>query len=167
MNKYSPKIEIYPGQHFNLQPDLFKPPWYRSQRFLIFSLVFLLSATVSLIYNYSRPAIYRSSASVLTSAMTAIDSDSAVADAQHVAIQKQLLQGHDLLNKARERLKMTTDAASKLTDAEIQNLLTVVQIPDTNLVEIRAEGKDAEFLPLLVNTWTDVYQETRAVCRSG
>lgn len=162
MNKYSPKIEIYPGQHFNLQPDLFKPPWYRSQRFLIFSLVFLLSATVSLIYNYSRPAIYRSSASVLTSAMTAIDSDSAVADAQHVAIQKQLLQGHDLLNKARERLKMTTDAASKLTDAEIQNLLTVVQIPDTNLVEIRAEGKDAEFLPLLVNTWTDVYQEARA-----
>ena len=162
MNKYSPQIEIYPDNHFNLPQDLFKPPWYRSQRLLIFTIIFLLSAAVSLIYNYSRPAIYRSSATLLTSAMTAIDSDRAVADAQHVAIQKQLLLGHELLNKTWERLKTSTDVASKLTDTEIQKLLTVAPIPDTNLLEIRAEGKDAEFLPLLVNAWTDVYQETRA-----
>ena len=162
MNKYSPQIEIYPDNRFNLQSDLFQPPWFRSQRLIIFVIVFSLSAAVSLTYNYSRPAIYRSSATVLTSAMTAIDSDGAVADTQHVAIQKQLLLGHELLHKTWARLKASTDAASKLTDADIQKLLTVAPIPDTNLVEIRAEGADAEFLPLLVNTWTDVYQEAGA-----
>lgn len=161
MNKYSPQIEIYPDNRFNLQPDLFPPPWFRSQRFFIFAIVFSVSAAVSLIYNYSRPAIYRSCATVLTSAMTAIDDDSAVADVQNVAIQKQLLLGHELLDKIGARLKAST-AASKLTDTDIQKLLTVAPIADTNIVEICAEGTDAEFLPLLVNTWTDVYQETRA-----
>ncbi len=164
MKNHSPQIEIYPNSSFNLQPDLTQRPWFRSYRFVIFSIVFLVSAAISLTYNYSRPAIYRSSATLLTSAMTAIDRESTTADVQHVAIQKQILLGHELVAETLARLKASTtsDAMLKLTPADIQNFLNVEPVAETNLVEIRAEGTDPEFLPLLVNTWIDVYQDARS-----
>ncbi len=164
MKNYSPQIEIYPNNNFNLQPDLTQRPWFRSYRFVIFSIVFLVSAAISLTYNYSRPAIYRSSATLLTSAMTAIDRESTIADVQHVAIQKQILLGHELVAETLRRLKAgtTSDAVLKLAPKDIQNFLNVEPVSETNLVEIRAEGTDPEFLPLLVNTWIDVYQDARS-----
>ena len=105
MKNYSPQIEIYPNNGFNLQPDLIQRPWFRSHRFIIFVIVFLVCAVISLTYNYSRPAIYRSSATLLTSAMTAIDRESNAADIQHVAIQKQILLGHELLPRPCRGLK--------------------------------------------------------------
>jgi uncharacterized protein involved in exopolysaccharide biosynthesis len=164
MKNYSPQIEIYPNNSFNLQPDLIQRPWFRSHRFIIFATVFLISAAASLTYNYSRPAIYRSSATLLTSAMTAIDRESTAADVQHVAIQKQILLGHELIAETLSRLKAsaTSDAVLKLTPTDIQNFLNVEPVAGTNLVEIRAEGTDPEFLPLLVNTWVDVYLDARA-----
>lgn len=164
MKNYSSQIEIYPNSSFNLQPDLTQSPWFRSYRFVIFSIVFLVSAAISLTYNYSRPAIYRSSATLLTSAMTAIDRESTVADTQHVAIQKQILLGHELVAETLRRLKAETasDAVHKLASKDIQTFLNVEPVTETNLVEIRAEGTDPEFLPLLVNTWIDVYQDARS-----
>ncbi len=164
MKNYSPQIEIFPNNSFNLQPDLIQKPWFRSHRLIIFVIVFLVSAVISLSYNYSRPAIYRSSATLLTSAMTAVDRESGAADIQHVAIQKQILLGHELIAETLSRLKASTtaDAELKLTPADIQNFLNVEPVTDTNLVEIRAEGTDPEFLPRLVNTWVDVYLDARA-----
>ena len=46
-------------------------PWYRSRRLGIFGVVFLVSTTVGLIYNYSRPAIYSQQRHAVNSAMTA------------------------------------------------------------------------------------------------
>jgi succinoglycan biosynthesis transport protein ExoP len=101
---------------------------------------------------------------LLTSAMTAIDRESSVADIQNVAIQKQILLGHELVAETLSRLKASTtsDALLKLTPADIQNFLNVEPVAETNLVEIRAEGTDPEFLPLLINTWVDVYLDARA-----
>ncbi len=126
--------------------------------------VFLVSATIGLVYNYSRPAIYRSSATLLTSAMTAIDRESSDADIQHVAIQRQILLGHELIAETLSRLKAEAVNKSllRLTTSDIQNLLNVKPVTETNLVEIEAEGSDARFLPLLINTWIDVYLDARA-----
>ncbi len=164
MKNYSPQIEIYPNNNFNLRPDLIQRPWFRSHRFIIFVSVFLICAFASLAYNYSRPAIYRSSATLLTSAMTAIDSESKAVDIQHVAIQKQILLGHELVAETLSRLKAenASDTLLALTPADIQKLLNVEPIAQTNLVEIQAEGRDPEFLPLLINTWIDVYLDARA-----
>lgn len=164
MKNYLPKIDIFSDDRFYAPSGFNQQPWFRSPRFIIFVTVFLISSTASLSYNYSRPAIYRSSATLLTSAMTAIDRDSSVADVQHVAIQKQILLGHELVAETLARLKASTtdEAVLKLTAYDIQNFLTVEPIAGTNLVEIRAEGTDPEFLPLLVNTWVDVYQDARA-----
>jgi uncharacterized protein involved in exopolysaccharide biosynthesis len=138
-------------------------PWYRSSRLSIFGMVFLISAIISLAYNYSRPAIYRSSATLLTSAMTAIDRESGEPDIQHVAIQRQFLLGHELVAETLSRLKVAAADKSwlQLTTSDIQNLLHVEPVADTNLVEIQAEDLDPKFLPVLINTWIDVYLDAR------
>ena len=136
-------------------------PWYRSRRFSIFCVVFLISAAISLAYNYSRPAIYRSSATLLTSAMTAIDRESGDPDIQHVAIQRQFLLGHELIAETLSRLKTADKSLLHLTTSDIQNLLHVEPVAETNLVEIQAEDSDPKFLPVLINTWINVYLDAR------
>ncbi|SOD42005.1 Uncharacterized protein involved in exopolysaccharide biosynthesis [Nitrosovibrio sp. Nv4] len=144
--------------------DGHEQPWYRSRRFSIFSLAFLISAAISLAYIYSQPAVYRSSATLLTSAMTAIDRESSDADIQHVAIQRQIFLGHEIAAETVSRLKASPAGKflSQLTAPDIQNLLNVEPVSETNLVEIVAEGTDPKFLPLLINTWIDVYLDARA-----
>jgi len=164
MENYSPKIEIFPNSDLSSPPDFNQRPWFRMRRFVIFVIVFLISAAIGLTYTYSRPAIYRSVATLLTSAMTAIDRDSTPADIQHVAIQKQILLGHELIAETLSRLKAsaTTGYLQQLTTHDIEKFLVVEPVEDTNLVEIRADGTDPKFLPLLVNTWVDVYLDARA-----
>jgi succinoglycan biosynthesis transport protein ExoP len=137
-------------------------PWYRSRRFTIFGVAFLITATISLAYNYSRPAIYRSGATLLTSAMTAIDRESGDPDIQHVAIQRQFLLGHELIAETLSRLKATDKSLLHLTTADILNLLHVEPVAETNLVEVQAEDSDPKFLPVLINTWINVYLDARA-----
>lgn len=164
MENYSPKIEIFPNSDLGSPPDFNQRPWFRMRRFVIFVTVFLLCASIGLTYTYSRPAIYRSAATLLTSAMTAIDRESTPADIQHVAIQKQILLGHELIAETLSRLKdsATIDYLQQLTAHDIEKFLIVEPVEGTNLVEIRADGTDPKFLPLLVNTWVDVYLDARA-----
>jgi uncharacterized protein involved in exopolysaccharide biosynthesis len=164
MKNYLPSIEIFPDNRFNSPSEFKHSLWLRSPRLIIFAVVFLISAAIGLTYNYSRPAVYRSSATLLTSAMTAIDRGSSVADIQHVAIQKQILLGHELLVETLSRIKAsaTDNPVHQLTASDIRNLLDVKPVAQTNLVEILAEGKDPEFLPRLINTWIEVYLDARA-----
>jgi succinoglycan biosynthesis transport protein ExoP len=158
------RIDSRFGGTFRSSLDASDHPWYRSRRFSIFGVAFLISAAVSLAYSYSRPVVYRSSATILTSAMTAIDRESSDADVQHVAIQRQILLGHELAAETLARLKASATDKSLLQwkPSDIQTLLTVEPVPETNLVEISAEGSNSKFLPLLINTWIDVYLDARA-----
>ena len=157
------RINLHIGGNLDRTADKSDSPWYQSRRFNIFGLVFLTSAAISLAYVYSQPAIYRSSATLLTSAMTPIDQESGDADIQHVAIQRQILLGRELAADTLARLKVSPAGKSvnRLTESDIQTLLAVEPVPETNLVEIVAEGSDPRFLPLLINTWIDVYLEAR------
>ncbi len=158
------RIDSRFGGTFRSSSDASDDPWYRSRRFIIFGIAFLVSAAISLAYSYSRPVVYRSSATILTSAMTAIDRESSDADVQHVAIQRQILLGHELAAETLARLKASATDKSVLQwkPSDIQTLLTVEPVPETNLVEISAEGANPKFLPLLINTWIDVYLDARA-----
>lgn len=163
MEHYPPQIEFRRNNELGFRPDFNQRPWFRSSRLVIFGLVFLGSATLGLIYNYSRPAIYRSSATLLTSAMTAIDRDSEAADIQHVVIQKQILLGSELVKELLLRLKASAanESLPQLTVSDVRAFLDVEPLAETNLVEMRAEGSDPEFLPVLINTWIDVYLDAR------
>lgn len=163
MKNDMPEIEVFPNRTADW-PPADAGPWFRSHRLLIFAGTCLLSATLGLIYNYSRPPIYQSKATLLTSAMTAIDKTSAAADIQHVAIQRQILLGQELLEKTLERLKASDqlDPQLQLTVEDIRQALRVDPVAETNLVEMVAEGTHAYTLPMLINTWIDVYTAARA-----
>lgn len=146
-------------------PPVHEPkPWYKTRRFKIFIVVFLVSISAALSFVFSRPAIYLSYATLLTVAKTAIDLPSNDADIQHVAIQKQILLGSELLAETSRRLKSGHDYAASidLSPGDIRQMLDVRSVVETNLVEMVAEGSEPEILPALINTWIDVYLDARA-----
>ena len=139
-------------------------PAGRSRRLAVFLLTFIVCLAIGLFYNFQRSAIYRSSASLLTVAPPEVDQLGAEADIQHVAIQRHRLLSQPLLEEVVQKLdsessdeEMTIPSVSQL-----QAMLDVVSVPETNLVELRAEGPDAALLPRLVNTWVNVYLGIRA-----
>ena len=136
-----------------------KPP----ARLKIFLSVFFISLALGLIINYARPAVYQSSATLLTSAPVAIDQTSVdTADLQHVTIQQQKLLGYELLSATLERLK-NQQGIDNLTLQDIRNMLSVKPVEQTNLLMLAATGPEPELLPKVVNTWINVYQDARAM----
>ncbi|MCC6923161.1 MAG: integrase [Nitrosomonas sp.] len=138
--------------------------WYKSRRLVIFVAAFLICALPALIYVFNRPAVYLSYATLLTVAKTAIDQSSNDADIQHVAIQRQILLGAELLAETSRRLKSGSHAGVSidLNPDAVRQMLDVRAVAETNLVEMAAEGPDPELLPVLINTWIDVYLDARA-----
>lgn len=153
------QIERIPGPHPIVEPA---QAWYQS-RLRIFAAVFTLVLGVGLLAVFLRPPIYRASASLLTTAKPAVDHAETIVDPQHVAIQQVLLTGQPLLAETLKRLEQQGQLApGELTVADIQSWLSVEPVPATNLVELSAEGPRQNLLAPLVNTWIDVYLETRA-----
>ena len=101
---------------------------------------------------------------MLTVAPPEADQRGAEADIQHVAIQRHRLLSLPLLEAVVQKID-SENSDNKITLPSIyqlQPMLDVVSVPETNLVELRAEGPDAALLPQLVNTWVNVYLEIRA-----
>ena len=151
--------EIVSTVHTHWLPPVHEPePWYKSRRLIIFSVTFLICALLALSYVFTRPAMYLSYATLLTVAKTAVDQPSGDADIQHVAIQKQILLGSELLAETSGRLKSGNNAriSIDLSPGDIRQMLDVRAVAETNLVEMVAGGPDPEILPVLINTWIDV-----------
>ncbi|MCK5191336.1 MAG: integrase, partial [Methylococcales bacterium] len=75
--------------------------------------------------------------------------------------QKQILLGQELISKTAKRLQLSKDNDSTLTIAKIYQMLNVEAVENTNLVKMIAEGPNPKILPLLINTWLDVYLDSR------
>ena len=151
----------------NVSYTLQDPPVKEKQNLKakIFIFTFLVTLIIGISVNYSRPAIYLSSATLLTSAATAVDQSSQDVDFQHVTIQKQKLLGVELLLETLARIKLLDNGLelSEITLQDIRSMLEVKPIADTNLLTMVAKGPSAEVLPVIINTWIDVYLETRAL----
>ncbi len=152
-------------------------PWFRTRRFIIFATIFLIAAIVGLLIVFLRPPIYRASASLLTTAAPPADymeprhfvsenpseTVGVTVDPQHVAIQRVILTAQPLLMETIRLLELEGwIPEGGLTPADIKQMLSVEPVPATNLVELRAEGTNQDLLAPLVNTWIDVYIDTRA-----
>ena len=132
----------------------------RNPRFKVFFGVLVVALAVGLAIVYGRSPVYRAVASVLTVKPKAVDARSAEADTEHVVIQGRLLMGEDLLGRLSRRLAAEGDDISGMD--QLRGLLAVVPVPETNLLELRAEGEDPERLQRLVNRWAESYEEFRA-----
>jgi len=130
-------------------------------RLRLFIASFLVSLIIGLIINYSRPAVYSSNATLLTSAATAVDQASRDVDIQHVIIQKQKLLGIELLSETLARVNSAD--MPDLTLLDVRNILNVEAIEGTNLINMTALGPEPEILSVVINTWIDVYLEARAL----
>ena len=143
-----------------------------------FVAAFVLIAAPASLWNFSRPPVYRAAATVLTIVPEERSgSGAAVADAQHVAIQRSMLLGRGLLEDTLARLRDTvgdtvrSDAnvgsADRLADIaalaadDLLSMLEVYLVPQTNLVELSATGAEPVLLATLVNQWLDAYQALR------
>lgn len=132
----------------------------RGQRWKVFFGVLVLALAVGLAIVYSRSPVYRAVASVLTVKPKAVDARSAEADTEHVAIQGRLLMGEDLLSRLSRRLAAEGDDMTGMD--QLRDVLAVVPVPETNLLELRAEGGNPAQLQQLVNRWAESYEEFRA-----
>ena len=130
------------------------------RRWKVFFGVLLLATAIGLVIVYSRAPVYRAAASVLTVKPKAVDSRSADADIEHVAIQGRLLLGEELLGRVSERLSADGDDAVAGVD-RLRSMLSVTPVPDTNLLELRAEGESPEQLQRAVNRWAESYEGLR------
>ena len=154
-------IELLPGTGADPARE---PTRSAPRRLAVFLVTFLLCLAIGQYYNFQRSPVYRSSASLLTVAPPDIDQQIAKADLQHVAIQRQRLLSKPLLDEVASRLqKENSDSTTPARSSyQLQPMLSVVAIPETNLVEVRAEGPDAALLPRLVNTLLNSYLAARA-----
>jgi uncharacterized protein involved in exopolysaccharide biosynthesis len=155
-----PHVEVvtHPGG----PPDGPPRPWYLARRLQLFALVFLLVLIPGLVWDFLRPPQYRASASLLTAVPppSAEAGGPAAEDVQHVAIQRQVLLGRDLLVETLGLVEERT--TSDITSPErLGSMLDVATMPGTNLVELHALGSDPELLAIVVNAWIDGYLNLR------
>jgi len=136
-------------------------PWHRSIRAKLFAVVFSLTLALGLGWTLLQPKVYRSSATVLMSAPSAIDAKIEKADLQSVAIQRRILLGREVTDGLLSELG--TNAPEDVDLHYLRDVLRVEPVADTNLVEMIAQGADADVLPTLVDTWIDVYLNIRAI----
>jgi uncharacterized protein involved in exopolysaccharide biosynthesis len=134
--------------------------WRQSIRAKLFAVTFGLTLALGVGWTLLQPVVYRSSATVLMSAPSAIDASAPEANLQSVAIQSRILLGGDVTRKLLS--EMHDDGYASLDSQYLRDVLRVESVADTNLVEMTAQGADSETLPTLVNTWIDVYLDIRA-----
>lgn len=151
-----PSVELIQGSP---QPEPTGPARWR--RWKVFFSVLLLSSAVGLAIVYGRDPIYRAAASILTVKPKAVDRRSEEADIEHVAIQGRLLLGEELLGRLAQRLAEEGDDKIAGLD-QLRSILSVVPVPETNLLELRAEGEYPEQLQRAVNRWAESYEGFRA-----
>ncbi|WP_036300108.1 GumC family protein [Methylomarinum vadi] len=165
MKQQRPQIEYLSQQdRYQAEPEERESSgFWSTTRLKIFVPTFVLTLLIGLIINYARPPVYQSTATLLTSAATAIDQVSSDVDFQNVAIQRQKLLSFELLTETLERLKEhgKIPQLSNLTVSDIRAMLTVKPVDQTNLLTMQAQGPDPELLPLVINTWIDVYLAAR------
>jgi succinoglycan biosynthesis transport protein ExoP len=133
---------------------------YASARRRVFLLTFITAALAGIVYTLLQPSQYESSATVLMSAPTAIDQQMLDADVQGVAIQRRILTGGEITGKLSRAL--SENYGIGLDPVELRAYLQVEPVLETNLLELAAVGTEATLLPPLVETWIDVYSETRS-----
>ncbi|MCC9000218.1 MAG: hypothetical protein LM522_12120, partial [Candidatus Contendobacter sp.] len=174
---YSETIQTYP---VDAESDPAQITARRNRyRLGIFLGIFLLSGVAGLTYTFIRPAVYQSTATLLvtlaepaTSIIPAITDPSTTRveverfprndDPHYAAIQRQVLASPELWNKVYERL--SGKEAPRLADnaTELDDGLEAVLVGDTNMIELHARGPQPERLPLLLNTWIEIYLTLQA-----
>ena len=155
---HPPRIEVVTGA----EPPRAELPRRRPMAWALWFLgAFVLVLAPATIWNFSRPPVYRATATVLTKVPAERNGiGGSEADVQNLAIQRQLLLGRQLLTDTLERAKAAGEDPPPTPD-DLRPMLAVEAVPGTNLVELSAEGGRPLLLGELVTAWLDAYEALR------
>jgi polysaccharide biosynthesis transport protein len=141
-------------------------------RVMVFFSVFLLCAVLSLSYTYMRPAVYGASARIqvmpsekLTPATAASAAIAGGAGGpQALLVELQILNSRPLLEKVVKRLQDQGELRVLGADPvlAVQDMLSIIRVQDTNVVQLEAQGPERAVLVRLINAVIDVYREEQA-----
>src|ERR1700757_3166373 len=151
----------------------------RARRLAVFSCVFFAALALGLTYTAMQPAEYRATARLEiipakaaaaadnpTSAATGADTRGpAERGSKSFLTEVQVLTSRPLVEELVGRLakagELPRDIGSDPVDA-VQGMLSTETVEGTEVVQLRAEGPQRQFLARLVNSLTDVYRERLA-----
>lgn len=156
-------------------------------RLRIFTAVFLVTTLVGFAYTFLRPAVYRSTATLLVVPPASVQApDTLGTGSGHIdrsrqslgsggspddnaAVQSQMLDGQSIIASLYGRLSRVVPRPHGLPGSlnHLENMLSVAPVKGTDMVELRAEGSPAALLPVLVNRWIDVYLKAYAVSQQN
>jgi len=129
------------------------------RRLILFLSVLIASLLISLAYTFLRPAVYQSKATLLVTPPFTNERAGELSNSQHVELERQTLLSHAVLSATRD--KLATDGGQTGVDAttlaRLEEMLAVVQVSNTNLIELLAEGPDKEQLPVILGVWLETY----------
>src|SRR3984893_16551258 len=149
----------------------------RARRLVVFSCVFFAALALGLTYTAMQTAEYRAtarleiipakaaSASVDNVAGAAAGADTrgpAERGSKSFLTEVQVLTSRPLLEEVVGRLSQSSDLARDIGSDPVdfvQRMLSTETVEGTQVVQLRAEGPQRQFLARLVNTLTDIYQE--------
>ena len=156
MSTPQPHVEI-----IHSTPQDIETAQTRPRRWKVFLIVFAVCSAIGLAIVYGRAPVYQASATVLTVKPKAIDQPSTVADSEHVAIQRRLLLGENVIARLMQGLRSGNDTQA-FSDQSLREILAAVPIPETNMLELQAEGSDPSWLRIVIDHWVASYQSFRA-----
>jgi uncharacterized protein involved in exopolysaccharide biosynthesis len=132
------------------------------RRLVVFLSVFLLLSLIGLIYVFARPAIYRATGQLEFVPATATPGAENADKPYAVRDEVQYLSSTTLLSKVWDDLKnepgLPDDLRAGDPPATLQSMLSIVQLPNTNIVAIQADGREPVFLPRLIDRVIANYQ---------
>jgi uncharacterized protein involved in exopolysaccharide biosynthesis len=129
------------------------------RRLILFLSVLTASLLISLAYTFMRPAVYQSKSTLLVTPPVINEQLGDISNSQHVELERQVLLSHALLNTTLDNLAAAggqTDI-DEITLTMLDEMLDVVPVNDTNLIELIATGPDKEQLPVILGAWLETY----------
>lgn len=160
MSRYkNTHVSLYTlNSNFETESDGVERKRHRVQRMLVFALVFLAVAGTGLVYDYSRPAVYRATARLAVEHPGT--SEDPVARAQFAVSESQALRRTELIQGVAEALKDSLGSNAPRVE-ELDRRLSVEAVPQTSVIELRAEGHDRSMLVAALGSWIDLYSRSR------
>ena len=147
----------YPGRH--TESAEYSNRLRNRRRLILFLSVLITSLLITLAYTFLRPAVYQSKATLLVTPPFTNERAGELSNSQHVELERQALLSHVVLSATRDKLAAAggQSGVDAITLARLDEMLAVVQVSNTNLIELIAEGPDKEQLPVILGAWLETY----------
>ena len=133
-------------------------------------LVFVAVSIVGLSYTFLRPAVYSSSGLLVITWPNSGQEALSEGTGRAMALQREVLGSRSLLDNVLNRLQANTESHNTAVPdsiASLQDMLIVSPVGDAGVIELRAEGPDPRILPVVVDTWMDVYLDIQTASRES